>query len=80
MMDSLANHGYSCIEDGTKVYSFLKGMGSNELKASVNVVLAYPEKYGKDFDATKAIILSLSILLRPKVSQQSLRDTFHCKD
>ena len=52
-MESFVDHGYSGIDDGTKVCNFLKWIKSPELKAEVNNVLAPPEKYGKHFDATE---------------------------
>ena len=51
-MDNLANHGYSGINDGTKVYHFLQGIKCTELEGAVNVVQAQPEKYGKNFGTT----------------------------
>ena len=45
----LRDHGYSGMNNGTKVHE-LKAL--SELKAAVNVALAQPEKYGKDFDVT----------------------------
>ena len=52
IMESLANHGYHGIKDGTKVYVFLQRIKSTELDAAVNIVWAQPEKKGKDFYAT----------------------------
>ena len=51
-MICLANHGYSGINDGTKVCHFLQRIKCTELEAAVNVVQTQPEKYGKDFGAT----------------------------
>ena len=51
-MESIADHGYSDIEDGTKVHHFLQGIKSTELETPKNFVKAQPEKYDKDFDMT----------------------------
>ena len=40
IMESLVDHGYSGIDDGTKVYCFLQGIKITELEAVANVVLA----------------------------------------
>ena len=50
IMDSLSDHSYSGINNGTRVQYFLHGIESIKLVAVVNVVCAKPEKYGKDFD------------------------------
>ena len=38
MMEGLADHGYSGINDGTKVCYFLQGIRRADLEAAVNVV------------------------------------------
>ena len=52
IMESLSDHGYSGVNDGTKVWHFLQGNKVTQLKAAVNLVEAQPEKYGNGFDAT----------------------------
>ena len=42
-MESLVDHGYRDIDDGTKVCHFLQGIKSTELEAPVNVVQTQPE-------------------------------------
>ena len=49
-MKSLVDHGYSGIDDGTKVHHFLEGIKSTELEAAANVVWANQRR--KDFDVT----------------------------
>ena len=74
-MDSLADHGYSGIDDGIKVHHFLQGIKSTELEAEVNVVWAQPKKDGilAIWSSRRVTICNLSIMLKPEVSQQSLR-------
>ena len=50
--ESLKDHGYSGIDNGTKVCIFLQGIRGTELEEVVNVVCIQPEKYEKDFDPT----------------------------
>ena len=48
----MIDHGYSGMDEGTKVHHFLQDIKSTELQAVLNDVWAQPEKYGKEFDAT----------------------------
>ena len=41
------DHGYSGIDNGAKVHHFLQGIKGFELEATINVVQAQSEKYGK---------------------------------
>ena len=50
IMESLADHVYSGINNDTKVCQFLKEIKSTESEAVVNVVQTQSEKCGKDFD------------------------------
>ena len=52
IMKSLADYGYSGLDNCTKVCHFLKRVQRTELEAMVSVVHAQPEKYNMDFDAT----------------------------
>ena len=52
LMDNLANHGYSDIDYGIKVHHFLQGIKSSALKAVINLIKAWPEKYNQDFATT----------------------------
>ena len=47
-MESLADHEYNGIDDGTKVPNFPQGIRSTMLEAAVST---QPVKYGKDFDS-----------------------------
>ena len=49
IMESLADHGYSGINEGIEVCHFLQLIRNTELKAAINVVWAQSEKYGKEF-------------------------------
>ena len=49
-MEGLADHGYSGINDGTKVCYFLQGIRRADLEAAVNVVWAQMKKYHEGFD------------------------------
>ena len=51
-MESLIDHGYSGMNNGTRVHHIFQGIKSTELEAAVNVVWAQQSKYGKDFNAT----------------------------
>ena len=52
IIESLLDHGYSGMDEGTEDHHFLQGIKSTELEAVVYVVQAQPEKYGKYFDIT----------------------------
>ena len=56
IMESLADYGYSGMDNGTKVHHFLQGIKSPELKVAVNVVYFQTEKYGTDCDATMSYL------------------------
>ena len=47
----LTEHGYSGIDNGTKVQNFSQGMRSTKLEEVVNVVQTQSAKYGKNFAA-----------------------------
>ena len=50
IIESLTDHGYSVIDNVTKVHHFFQGMKSTELEAAFNVIWAQSEKFGKDFN------------------------------
>ena len=50
--ESLADYGYSGMDNGTKVCHFLQGIKSTELEAAVKIVWVKPEKNRMHFDAT----------------------------
>ena len=51
-MESIADYGYSGINNDTKDQNFLHDIKSTELEAAVNVAGAQQEKYGTDFDVS----------------------------
>ena len=56
IMESLADNGYSGVNNGTEICHFLQGIKSTELEAAVNVVCAQPKKYLTDSDATMSFL------------------------
>ena len=57
--ESLKDHGYSGIVDGTYIHHFLQGIQSLQLEVAMNVVQAQQEKCGKDVDATVSYLCQI---------------------
>ena len=82
IMESLADHGYSDIDDCTNIHCFPLGIKSTGLEAAINFVWAHPKMYGKDFVTTvsylglmvtKRCSNKIPLFQRPEVSWQSLK-------
>ena len=58
IMENLADHGYSGIDNGTNS-PIHQGIKSTALEAVINVVWAQPEKYGHDFDPTVSYLCQM---------------------